>query len=97
MNTIRLLMGETKLSKTKYEKSFNKGDTIWGENSEPEELKRWSIEDEKEAKEELKKYKCSYDESIELYYITEYALEYFEADEEGEFLTGSDFEIAERE
>ncbi len=45
----------------------------------------------------LKKYKCSYQESNGMYDIEEYALEYFDSDEDGEFVAGSDYDIAETE
>lgn len=94
-NTIRLLKGEAELTKREFE-AFTKGDTIWGADREPEELKRWSIEQEQEAKEELKKYCCTYNRYNEnLTDIEEYALEYFEADEDGEFISGSDYDLAE--
>lgn len=93
-NTIILLKGEALLTRGEYKK-FNKGDTIFGNDSNPEELKRWSIEQEQEAKEELAKYACTYHENIETWSIEEYALEYCECDEEGEFLQGSDYDLAE--
>lgn len=91
-NTIRLLEGYERLTRREY-KNFSKGDTIWGADSNPKELKRWNVEQEDEAREELKNYKCEYDEGNDID-ITEYALEFFESDEEGELIRGSDFELA---
>lgn len=91
-NTIRLLEGYEKLTKKEY-KHFSKGDTIWGADSNAKELKRWSIDQKDEAMKELGNYKCEYDEGNDID-ITEYALEFFESDEEGEFVRGSDFELA---
>ena len=93
-NTIILLKGYALLTRTEYKK-FNKGDTIFGNDSNPEEIKRWSIEQEQEAKEELAKHTCTYRENAETWSIEEYALEYCECDEEGEFLQGSDYGLAE--
>lgn len=94
-NTIILLKGEETLT-NKYEmKNFEKGDSIWGNDSTPEELKRWSMEEETEAKAELAKYKNSYSTNDVITYIEEYALEYCACDEDGEFLEGSDYELAE--
>lgn len=93
-NTIKLLNGEALLTRGEYKK-FSKGDTIWGIDREPEEIKRWSIEQEQEAKEELAKHSCTYHENVETWSIEEYALEYCECDEEGEFIQGSDFDLAE--
>lgn len=59
------------------------------------ELKRWDITQAEEAKAELAKYNCSYSKGIALYYIEEYALEYCECDEDGEFVQGSDYDFAE--
>lgn len=92
-NAIRLLRGERKIENRSY-KAFKKGDTICGIDSEPEELKRWSISEEQVAKKELEKYRCEYQKGLEMWYVKEYALEYFEAGEDGEFLFGSDFELA---
>lgn len=88
-NTIILKKGFARLTKNEMKK-FEKGDTICGIDREPEELNRWSIDQEEEAKAELEKYRCSYGEEV----IEEYALEYCECDEDGEFLKGSDYELA---
>lgn len=94
-NTIILLKGTATLTNEELKK-FNKGDLIWGENITTEELKRWSIEEEADAKKELAKHKCSYSRYNEyLTNIEEYALEYCEYDEDGDFSSGSDFELAE--
>lgn len=95
-NTIRLLKGEAELTKREFE-TFTKGDTIWGADREPEELKRWSIEQAEEARAELAKYKSIYQKNTEDYSIKEYALEYFETDEQGEFVNGSEYDLAEEE
>lgn len=89
-NTIILHMGEEVLAKSEMKK-FAKGDTIWGPDSNAKELKRWPIEKEAEAKAELAKFRCEYEDG----YITEYALEWCECDEDGEFIQGSNFELAE--
>lgn len=93
-NTIILLKGEALLTRGEY-KRFAKGDTVWGENSDPEELNRWGVEQEQEAKEELAKYACIYHNNAESWSIEEYALEYCECDEDGEFLWGSNYDLAE--
>lgn len=93
-NTIILQKGEARLT-TGEHKSFNKGDTIWGNDRETEEIKRWPIEQEQSAREELKKHTCTYKEDIALYNVEEYALEFCECNEDGEFVEGSDYELAE--
>lgn len=93
-NTIILKKGYASLTKSEYSK-FRKGDTISGIDVEPEELKRWNIEQKEEAEKELKNYKCSYKKYQACIDVEEYALEYCECDEEGEFLTGSDYDFAE--
>lgn len=93
-NTIILLKAETQLSAKEFEKYF-KGDKIWGIDSMPEEIRRWPIEQAAEAREELKKYRCRYDKGISTWQIEEYALEFCECDEYGEFVEGSEFELAE--
>lgn len=92
-NTIILKRGYRKLSSSEYKK-FCKGDTIFGLSSEPEELKRWSMDDKTEAQKELAKYRCTYSGG-NVWDIEEYALEYCECDEDGEFIQGSDYDLAE--
>lgn len=94
-NAIRLIKGYRRLTNTEFKK-FEKGDAIWGDSASVEEIKSWSIEQEEEAKEELKRYNCNYSKFNEqLIEVEEYALEYFEANEDGEFLDGSDYQMAE--
>lgn len=96
-NTIILKHCEIRLTREEF-KGFKKGNTICGEDEYPvEELKRWSIEDQQEAIEELSKYRCKYTEDGSLYNIEEYALEYCECDEYGEFIQGSDYDLAPEE
>ena len=92
-NTIVLKKGFARLTDREY-KSFSKGDTIFGNNSNPTEIKRWCMDQEDAAKAELKKYKCSYRYGY-LWDIEEFALEYCECDEDGEFVQGSDYDFAE--
>ncbi len=93
MNTIILKKGTERLTDMEYKK-FEKGDTIWGADRMPEELKRWSIDDKKLAEAELAKHKCTY-KKANIWDIEEYALEYCECDEDGELIQGSDFDLAE--
>lgn len=92
-NTIILLKGIETLTKKQF-KTFEKGNTIFGLDSEPEELKRWSISNKDEAEKALSELKCVYRLLPESVDITEYALEYCECDENGEFVQGSDFDLA---
>lgn len=92
-NTIILLKGERNLTKKEYE-SFSKGDTIFGIDSNPKEISRWGIKDEETAKAELEKYRCKYIVCGNSCSIIEYAAEYCETDSEGEYVSGSDFELA---
>lgn len=96
LNMVRLLKGECKATNEEMKK-FKKGDTIFGNDTDPEELKRWSMEQKEEAKKELSALRCRYaryNEHLTDVEVEEYALEYFEADESGEFVEGSDFELA---
>lgn len=94
-NTIILKRGCARLTEKEYEK-FNKGDTIFGDNSNPGEIRHWSIDQKEEAKKELAKYKCTYDfgGAGNLWNIEEYALEYCECNNDGEFMEGLDFDLA---
>lgn len=90
-NTINLIKGEERYTEKEW-RGFQKGGTLWGTDCvEPEVLKSWPIEKEAEAKAELAKYRCEYYDG----WAIEYALEYFEANEDGEFVEGSDYELAE--
>ena len=94
LNMVRLLKGTCRVT-TEELKKFQKGDAILGNDTDPEELKRWSMEQKEEAKKELSALRCRYARYNEhLTDVEEYALEYFEADESGEFVDGSDFELA---
>lgn len=93
-NTIRLLRGEKRLSYSEFKK-FQRGDTIFGVDSDPTEIKRWSIDDKDKAKAELSKYQCSCSRGICIYDVEEYGLEYCKCDENGEFVSGSDYTLAE--
>lgn len=93
-NTIYLRKGEEGLTRDEY-KRFKKGDTIIGIDSCSEVLKTFSIEQEAEARQELAKYRCSYSEGRSGFYIEEYALEFCETDEDGDFIEGSDYQLAE--
>ena len=94
-NTIILLGNDASLTKTEWRK-FNEGDLILGVDIDPEELGRWSIEQEQEAKAELAKYNCSYitDSNPSLVFVEEYALMYCDTDDDGEFIEGANFVFA---
>ena len=94
-NTIILLRGSARYTNSEYKK-FEKGDTIWGNDSDPEELQRWSIDQKEEAQKELSSYSSHYLRYNEhLISVEEYALEYCEVDEDGDFVCGSDYDLAE--
>lgn len=90
MKVSRLLKSEARLTKEEL-KGFEKGDLITGNDVNPEELKRWTGEGCREkAMEELKKFNSNYYMGEQLADVTEYAVETYEADEDGDFLEGSD-------
>ena len=91
-NTIILLGNTASLTRAEWRK-FNEGDLILGIDSDPEELMRWDIKQEQEAKAELAKYNCSYitDSNPSLVFVEEYALMYCACDDDGEFIEGADF------
>lgn len=101
-NTIILVHGRGECSAREWMQRFHPGESIWGaESGALEEIKRWNIEQEEEAKSELAKYRCRYTPvlgfSCRLIELDEYALEYCECDEDGEFIIGSDYVLAEEE
>ena len=95
-NTIILLKGERQYQCKTFEENFTKWDTIFGDDCEPIELARWDIEDKEEAEAALARYKSEYDYGglQRIYYVTEYALEYCDCDEDGDFISGSDYDLA---
>lgn len=97
MKIIRLVKGYARLTNSEFSK-FEKGDTIWSDGSNPEELNRWMAEDEAEALKALEAVRCRYEAyNSQLVEIEEFALEYFTADEDEEFLDGSDYQMADEE
>ena len=100
-NTIILHHGETECSERNWLMRVQPGDSIWGVDSDAKEIKRWPIDKKDEALAELAKYRCKYTPvrgfSCRLIELDEYALEYCECDDDGEFITGSDFVLAEEE
>ena len=95
-NTIILRHAEGSYTKKQF-KNYSEGDCIYGPNTDPEELKRWTYDQLNEAKAELAKYKCTYDEHSDCVDVEKYALEYCDTNTDGEFVNGSDYDLAERE
>lgn len=102
MNKIALKEYSVEIKTSEYDK-LDKSEiiNIALDDVEPEEIKTWDIEDKEEAIAELAKYKCKskrYDGNVFPYYlVTVYALEYYTANEDGEFISGSDMDTAEWE
>lgn len=92
-NTIILKKCYGELSKLEY------GDLILGDSDCYEEIARFKIEDESKAKTELSKYRCTYwkqDSYVKPVVMgKEYGLEYSYHDEDGEFIEGSNYDLAE--
>ncbi len=98
-NTIRLLKGYTEVKDLNYNLTYTEGQTIYGPDTDPEEIRRWDIKEKEQAKEELSKRRCfhKFHSLSNTWSITEYALEYSYYDEEGKFITGCDYDFAEIE
>ena len=93
-NTIIFKKGYARFTNVEYI-DFNKGNTIWGANSDPEEIKRWNIDEKEEAVKELNKFRCLYRRvNKHLMDVEEYALEICECGEDGEYISGSDYQLA---
>lgn len=78
------------------------GDAIMGIDNNAKEVMRWAIEDEAAAKAELAKHLCKYNEVKTFYGKTviqadEWALLYCECDEDGDYIGGGDYWMAEEE
>ena len=96
-NTIILLYDYARMTAKEY-KRFGMGGLIWGTDSVAKEIRRWDISDKQEALQELAKYRCRYEEVAGGdWSVEEYALQYCECDEDGEFAAGSDYVLAEEE
>lgn len=61
---------------------------------DPTEVKRWGICDEDAARAELAKHKSSFSYKNGAVWVDAWALEFFESDDDGEFLEGSDMDLA---
>lgn len=77
----------------------DKGDTIFGVDSNAQEIMRWPIEQRAAALEELARHKCIYREfpglgGRSIIQAEEWALEYCECDGDGERIDGSDFDLS---
>lgn len=96
-NTIRLIHGSLNCPRHIWLKKVNPGDSILECDHWCEEVMRWSIEQEAAAQKELSRRKCTYFRIGDTVYADEYALEYCECDEDGEFIEGSDYELATQE
>lgn len=105
-NTIILWYGFGDLvKKERSAEPIEKGDSIWGCNSCPMELKRWNINEKEEAKKELAKNLCHYSGYYDYDYYhhhypngfsaREYALGYCACDENGKIVDGADYDLAE--
>lgn len=91
-NTIILIHGTGEIKE--------KGDAVLGIDNNAAEVKRWTMEQIGEAKAELAKHRCTYHESKTFIGSTviqadEWALQYCECDEDGEYVTGADYDLAE--
>lgn len=101
LDMIRLLHGNNKYSYKEFEK-FKPLDTICGDASAPDEIKTWSEKDfeydfdemQEAAMEELEGKFCSATYLDKLIEVDEWSLEFYTADENGEFIEGSDYEPA---
>lgn len=81
---IRILQGEENGIARRDFESQNFGYTIYGQDAEPEEVARYEIADEAEARKEFGKYRCSYNtyDGGSNWSITEYALDFSEIEED---------------
>lgn len=64
---------------------------------DPDEVKRWGIADEALARAELSKHKSTFAYKNGTVWTDVWALEFFETDEDGEFVNGGDLDYATHE
>ena len=94
MKVYRLIQADGEIRKTwkdmvSEDEIFN---ALFGNNSDPVEIARFDNNDDAMA--ELRKHKCEIWESGSVWRVSGYAVEAFEADDDGEFLSGSDYDMA---
>lgn len=68
-------------------------EALFGIDSDPVEIGRFY--EKAKAMEELSNYKCKVWKSGSVWRASGFAIETFDADDDGEFLTGSDYDMAE--
>lgn len=90
-NTIILLHGDGEI--------VDRGDAICGVNNNAREVMRWPVAQRAAAQAELARHRCTYHEQTgtggrSVTHANEWALEYCEHDEGGEYLDGGDYELA---
>lgn len=101
-NTIRLMhyQKDTGLIKSGAKAPSNYFDFAFDDSS-PEEIKKYSIDEKEQALADLAKYTstCEVMEGFagSYYSVNAYALEFYEEDEDGDYIDGSDFEPASEE
>lgn len=93
-NTIILVHGDGNCPERKWLTKVQPGDSIFGTDSDAKEIKRWPIDKKDEALAALAKHRCKYTLHHGTMWIDEYALEYCECDEDGDFIMGSDYDLA---
>lgn len=91
-NTIILLHGTGEIAA--------KGDAIFGIDSNAQEIQRWPIGQKADAMAALAEHRCIYREASTftgsaVIQADEWALEFCECDEDGEYITGADYDLAE--
>lgn len=95
-NKIELVKAESSYTRANF-KNYSKGDLILGDDTMYEGILKWDISQKEEAEKALAEVRCRIVEGPELYYITEYALQYFEEDEDSNFIQGCDYDFADWE
>lgn len=94
INIVRLIHSERNFSRSEVERGRISRDDCF---LDPDEVKRWSIADEAVARAELAKHLCTYEYRRGTVWADVWALEFFEADEDGEFVNGGDLDYAPEE
>lgn len=92
-NTIILVHGECEVEE--------KGDAIFGIDNNAKEVCRWEMSEIEAAKAELAKHRCTYRKISAVVgtvvQADEWALEFCECDEDGEYIGGADYELAQED
>lgn len=94
-DTIILIHGSSQCKARDWRKKIFPGEAVFGIDNNSQYIKKWPAEEEASAYKELSSKKCEYYRTGDTIWLDEWALMWCECDEDGEFISGADYELAE--